>query len=67
MSYYAGGTLFDALLECSTYVERARSDDALSRSDLLDGLESRVSVALGRLAAVPTCTSFCLFNHNESD
>ena len=65
MSYYAGGTLFEALLDCSSFVERARTDEALSREDILDGLETRVSVALGRLAAVPTCTSFCLFKEPE--
>ena len=62
-SVYTEGSLFDVLLDCSQFVESAkeRGEAGLSRADLLDGLERRLSLALGKLAAVPTCTSFCLY------
>ena len=59
-SVYAEGSLFGVILECSQFVESARHNE-LPREDLLDCLERRLSLALGKLAAAPTCTSFCLY------
>lgn len=55
------------LLECSRYVDAQREagEAGLSRADLLDALERRVSLALGKLVAAPTCTSFCVYRASD--
>ena len=53
---------FDALCETMDFLRAARADEALSKADVLDSLENRVSFLLTKLLATPTTTGFSLFH-----
>ncbi len=65
-SIYATPVTFkDMLLKCSEYMEEARNNPGQSKEDVLDGIESRLSLLMGKLVAHPTCTSFTIFKTTD--
>ena len=48
----------EMLLECSSFIEKCRHDRLGSKDDLLDSMERRISLLIGKMASYPTCTSF---------
>ena len=55
------------LLECSQFVERARHDPTNSKADVLDSLETRLSLLIGKLLAHPTASTFSVFVDTEEE
>ncbi len=53
-------TFMDMLLECSRFIDAARHDEAASKADVLDSMENRVSLLVGKLAAYPTSAAFAV-------
>ncbi len=51
-------TFMGMLLECTQFLERARQDPTSGKEDILDSMEMRLSLLVGKLAAQPTSTSF---------
>jgi len=39
----------------------------MSKDDVIDGIEERVSVMLGKALSAPTATSFCVFRLEEDE
>ena len=56
--YASPPTFLEALLECAAYIEQQRHDPATTKGDVLDSMERRVSLLVGKLAAQPTCAAF---------
>jgi hypothetical protein len=46
-------------------MEEARNNPSQSKEDVLDGIESRLSLLMGKLVAHPTCTSFTIFKTTD--
>ena len=57
-------TFFDALRECLHHVQECRDNDAMTKDDVLEQMESRISRMLTKMIATPTATSFCVFRRD---
>lgn len=55
----------EVLIEATELLEKYRDDKSVSRDDILDSMEDKLSLLMGKLIAVPTCTSMLLFKTNE--
>ena len=53
-------TFMEMLLECSRFIDKARHDAASSKADVLDSMETRVSLLVGKLASQPTSAAFAV-------
>jgi hypothetical protein len=53
-------TFMGALLECSRFIDKARADPLSTKADVLDSMETRMSLLVGKLASQPTCASFAI-------
>jgi hypothetical protein len=51
-------TFLGMLLDCTQYVDRCRHDPTCSKEDVLDSMENRLSLLVGKMAAYPTSASF---------
>jgi hypothetical protein len=58
-------TFFDSLRSCVSYIQTCRADPGMSKDDVLDGIEERVSVMMGKALSLPTASSFCVFRLEE--
>ena len=56
--YSSPPTFMAALLECAEFIEKQRHDPATTKEDVLDSLERRLSLLVGKLASQPTCAAF---------
>ena len=65
MSYPA--TLWDLVKKLTDTVLDARENDAVTKSDLIDSVENEVAQIISKMVAVPTTTSFCMFNQNQAN
>ena len=63
-TYTRAQTLIEVLVETSNMLEKYRDDKSVSKDDVLDSMEERLSVIIGKLVALPTSTSFALFRTN---
>jgi hypothetical protein len=54
-------TFMDMLLECSQFIDRSRHDPTSSKMDVLDSMETRLSLLVGKLVSQPTCTAFVVY------
>lgn len=54
-------TFMEALLECSTFIDKVRKDPAYTKEDVLDSMETRLSFLVGKMATSPTCMPFKIF------
>lgn len=61
MFYATPTTFMEVLLDASRVLEEARHNEAVTKQDLIDSMEGRVSIMIGKLASTPTTTSFCIF------
>ena len=53
-------TFMGMLVECSQFIDRMRHDVGASKEDVLDSVERRVSLLVGKLASQPTSAAFSL-------
>jgi len=60
-------TFLHMLLECSQFLEKARHDPASSKADVLDSLEMRLSLLVGKLLSQPTAATFAVFFDTEDE
>jgi len=51
-------TFMGMLLECTQFIEKARQDPTSTKADVLDSMEMRLSLLVGKMAAQPTSASF---------
>ena len=58
---------FESLRSCVAYLQQCKADPGMSKDDVIDGIEERVSVMMGKALAAPTATSFCVFRLDEED
>lgn len=63
--YHRPQTLMQLLIECSEFLEIAREDKGMAKEDVVDSMEERISIIMGKLVALPTATSFSMFQSNE--
>jgi hypothetical protein len=56
--YATPKTFMDMLTECAQYLDQARQDPGCSKDDVLDSLENRLSLLVGKLASHPACSEF---------
>jgi hypothetical protein len=54
-------TFMESLLECSRFIDKARADGSISKNDVLDSMETRLSFLVGKMASSPTCMPFRVF------
>lgn len=61
-SFYASPpTFLEMLLECANFVEAQRRDPLSTKADVLDSMERRLSLLVGKMVAHPACTSFAVY------
>jgi len=60
-------TFLQMLLECAQFVEKARHDPSSSKTDVLDSMETRLSLLMGKLLSHPTSATFSVFFDAEDD
>jgi hypothetical protein len=60
-------TFFDALQESIQFVEESRLNEGMSKADVLDSVEKRLSFLMAKLLAAPTSTSFSVFRKDAAD
>jgi hypothetical protein len=53
-------TFMDMLLECSHFLDDARRDEGATKGDVLDSMERRLSLLIGKLASQPTSATFAV-------
>jgi hypothetical protein len=58
-------TFMQMLLECSQFLDSARHDSTSTKADVLDSVEKRLSLLIGKLASQPTSATFTV--HLPSD
>jgi hypothetical protein len=58
--YSSPPTFLEALLECAAFIETQRHDPISTKGDVLDSMERRVSLLVGKLASQPTCAAFLI-------
>jgi hypothetical protein len=54
-------TFMESLLECSKFIDKARNDTTMTKGDVLDSMETRLSFLVGKMASSPTCMPFRVF------
>lgn len=53
-------TFMEMLLECSRYLDTARHDEGCKKTDVLESMENRLSLLIGKLASQPTSAAFAI-------
>jgi hypothetical protein len=58
--YVSPKTFMDMLLECAQFIERARHDETstVTKADVLDSTENRLSLLVGKMASQPASCTF---------
>jgi hypothetical protein len=51
-------TFMEMLLECAQFIEKSRHDETSSKTDVLDSMENRLSLLVGKMASHPTSCTF---------
>ena len=54
-------SLFDILDDAIDALDGYRRDPNVTKADVLDSMETRLSIALRKMLATPTSTSYCIF------
>ena len=54
-------TLLEMLIDCGQFIDTARQDPGYSKLDVLESMENRVSLLVGKLVAQPTCSAFTIY------
>jgi hypothetical protein len=66
MSAYAQpSTFMEVLLDTTNMLEKYKHDTLVTKEDLVESMESRLSLIMGKFIAMPINTSFSLFHSNE--
>ena len=60
-------TFLQMLLECSQFLDTARYDEGCTKADLLQSMENRVSLLIGKLVSQPTSTVFAICLPDRED
>ena len=60
-------SLLEAMQESARRIETLRKDQAATPKLILDEWETRTSLLMGKLVALPTCTSFCLWREGDPE
>jgi len=53
-------TFMEMLVECSQFLDRARHDEGCTKHDVLESMENRLSMLIGKLASQPTSAAFAI-------
>jgi hypothetical protein len=51
-------TFLEMLVECAQFIERARHDVTSTKEDVLDSMENRLSMLVGKMVSHPASTVF---------
>jgi hypothetical protein len=51
-------TFMETLVECAQFIEKARHDTSSTKEDVLDSMENRLSLLIGKMASHPVCSAF---------
>ena len=54
-------SLFDILDDAITALDEYRRDPHVTKADVLDSMDTRLSIALRKMLATPTCTGYSMF------
>jgi hypothetical protein len=63
--YAESTTFFEQLLETTQYLDKCKTDKTISKEDVVESMENRLCMLIGKLISVPTSTSFALFKSNK--
>lgn len=58
-------TFKSALLEFTNYVHAAKTDPTIDKDRLIEAVQRRLSVIIGKLVSAPTGESFSIFAHES--
>jgi hypothetical protein len=62
MEFYSQPTTFmEVLIETAQYLEHSKTNTSITKEHLIESMENRISILVGKLTSVPTTTSFCIF------
>ena len=57
-------TFLGALLEATNFLNRASTDESMSKADVCASMETRLSLLVGKMVSAPTGASFAVFNND---
>lgn len=60
-------TIMQLVIETSELLEKYRNDVHVKKEDVIDSMEEKISLLIGKIITVPTYTSFALFESNNAD
>jgi hypothetical protein len=63
--YAATPTLLEMMIEFATLLEQYKTDVSVTKQDVIDTAEDKISLIMGKLISVPTNTSFALYRSNR--
>jgi hypothetical protein len=52
-------TLMDMLVECAQFIDKSRLDES-AKADVLDSMERRITLLVGKIVAHPTSTAYAI-------
>jgi hypothetical protein len=53
----------DALLEATNFLNRASTDESMTKADVCASMETRLSLLVGKMVSTPMGASFTVFNN----
>jgi hypothetical protein len=65
--YESPQTLMQLLVETCELLEKYKDDPLVKKEDVIDSMEEKLSLLIGKIITVPTYTSFALFESNQND
>lgn len=60
-------TFLEALLEATNFLDRASTDESMTKADVCASMETRLSLLVGKMVAAPSGASFAVFNSDLED
>lgn len=62
--YFRGNSLMQELMEAAELLEKYSTDPSVSKADVVESMQDRVCTLMGKIIAMPTCTSMALYKTN---
>ena len=63
--YHRANSLLETVTESCQMLEKYKHDPSVTKTDVIECMEDKLGMIMGRIIAVPVSTSFHLFKSND--
>lgn len=63
--YHKSSTFLEVLVETCQLLDKYKDDASVTKLDVIETMEDKLSILSGKLIALPTATSFMMFKNNQ--